>query len=432
MNTAKFPTIFNYPYRTYLFNYIYAKQADSSLITRGNLFQQLKIFNVTNKYFYLSNLQFSLLKLAIRNTLWVTFSKILFSLNIINEEPDSPMPNNFLSYQLRLFNVTFEIDQKMAEREKLLKKFANCDESDKKLQNQIQNSLDKLSEELTILTEEKKSIKKQFKQISNKTQIKQEINKLFEDEKIKKKSLLTDTQAEILLNFSSEFLSSAVTYPLRASEIWLFLSQQENATIFDSISSYFSCCLKQKNKNIFDGFFFEFIEIILRAILLTPIRKIFIKMFNIPDDKKLRESLNLLLTLKNIPENEYLASMSPSERKREVVDGFRAVMKNTFACCLAEWIISCILFPISTCKVRMISQGSSFLFPFRYTNSLSLLKSVYSAGYKEFYHGFSAHLLSVCFSFSIFLVFFIDTVVFTGDSAVIKLGWVLYRCVDLF
>mmetsp|Transcript_18102 Transcript_18102/g.30794 ORF Transcript_18102/g.30794 Transcript_18102/m.30794 type:complete len:217 (-) Transcript_18102:34-684(-) len=148
------------------------------------------------------------------------------------------------------------------------------------------------------------------------------------------------------------------------------------------------------DKHLYDGFAAQILFSISHSLLMFPMMKGLKYLWNIPSESQLQSSMRILLSAPDKDEEDL--DLIPFERKREIVNSFRAVMKNTLAYTISSWTSRCILYPVLTCRTAMAGQGSSFLTPQKYSSFFSCMKYINrTQGFGGFYNGFAYQFLSI-------------------------------------
>merc|ERR1712137_60335 len=406
MNFTRVLSFVPYPYRFSLHSNIYASQ----IIDNWNQdvsWQWLSFGPKFRKSFLSMYYTTGISRLFLRHFIWSKLSNITISLGLVSEStPASSVAQTILTDQLRLIQIRYEIENITEKREKAVKLFANAAGNDSDDENEsaepspeeIQLLLDKLGADLTKLNEEKSFIKQRIRQ-KRKEIPKQNSPEENVKEMNEKSHLISDRTAEWVLGVVSILISETILYPLTVVESWMYALQQD-CSCFSAASNLFDA-IRLGNKNLYDGFTLHCISSVGQGLLMYPLMRGFKRLLNIPEEPQLQKSMRILLSLftredpfEEGEDGEY--EWSPAERKREIVTAFRAVMMNTFAYNLSNWISHCALYPLFTCKTAMITQGCDYLFPSRFPSTISVIQYInLKKGIPGFYRGFQYQLLTI-------------------------------------
>eukprot|EP00012_Vannella_robusta_P009004 CAMPEP_0206201668 /NCGR_PEP_ID=MMETSP0166-20121206/11695_1 /ASSEMBLY_ACC=CAM_ASM_000260 /TAXON_ID=95228 /ORGANISM="Vannella robusta, Strain DIVA3 518/3/11/1/6" /LENGTH=400 /DNA_ID=CAMNT_0053620407 /DNA_START=174 /DNA_END=1376 /DNA_ORIENTATION=+ len=343
-------------------------------------------------------------RLLVRHFLWSQLSEVMIRIGFVGVSPKPSTVQNVLSDQLRLLQIRYEIENIIAEREKVLKLFANLGDNETEEDDleaspeEIQVLLDKLGSDLCKLNEEKAFIKERIRkkrQTSKKAEEKTKNPEHSEDHS----PVVSDNIAEWGLGIISTLLTETILYPMFMTETWM-LVQQRDCSWWSAASGLLES-IRYQNKHLYDGFFVHCIQSVAHMSLMYPFMRSFRRFFSIPEEEELQKSMRTLLSLVSNEDpfeqgEDEEFEWSAAARKREIVTSFRTVMRNTVAYTLSNWLCHCLLYPLSTCRTIMAMQGSSYLAPSRFTSVFSVMKYLNrTSGISGYYRGFSLQLLTI-------------------------------------
>jgi len=401
MNYVRVLSFLPYPYKFTLQSHMMAQQATHGAILRGGSWSLL-LGSPYKRSFFTNYYLRGVAHLALRHFLWSRLSDLCLRLGVVSPNtPPSSVAQDAIADQLRLLQLRYDIDTLTQERDRATSLFAHAEGDDSEEEaaiSDMQAHLDRLGHELAQLYEEKSLLKDRIRRKREK-----DVRARREETEPTTHSLVSDGVAEWIIGNLANVLSEALLYPLFLAEVWMMVPQQDT-TWPHALSNLWSAA-RQQNKSLYDGFLPHALYTVLRGFTMHPLMKVLKHSWSIPTEPQLQRHMLQLMSLFLVDEGyteegeegeTLIYEPSPAERKRELVTAFRAVMKNTAAYMVADWVSQALFFPLLTCRNFMAAQGSTYLAPRRGLGWGGAIRHIVrSQGYQGFYRGFLAHCISI-------------------------------------
>jgi len=192
--------------------------------------------------------------------------------------------------------------------------------------------------------------------------------------------------------FVGSLLTSAVVYPLYTVGVW-YSAQDQKGTWYNTLAQ-FRDCQRNGTKSLYDGFALQALNVMLRTWLVVPPMMVLKKVIGVPDELSMRYHLNFVL-VSLISRDLNLTQVKGEEEKLQMKRSFRAVIKNSVAYTLSDWLVTLGLYPLITVRSRLACQGLP-LVPYHYNSTYEAFQTMYhTEGWQSFYNGFYARSLAI-------------------------------------